>query len=829
MFLFTFTKLRKQLFAALLAVFIGIPLLYLFLIFLRIPIFSSVLFSLFFGAGFIGISYYFLFPAAIIWAIFGYGQFFTGGIGVGPNGVGGVIITVIFYLIVVFLLSLVGNVKKDAEYVPWKTALSKQYLKKLFLVIAGVFVVVLLLSGLERLLLFPKQMKDVQEQMKDEQIPVRIESIIQQGVENLPVQMLQFQKEPVSITEEEYDRILSSYKVEFTEGVTASVGPAALLLSSFWKQLNKQYPPSVWVKLAMLPIPNIDLDDLFVQMRVDKVIDVNGKDIKDITFGDEKKLVAGANALKPFETPAPHFAGHKIVNLTAGTKNKNEIARIEGIITINLPVGLNHGTTLVYNGRGVTDQIPVLDNNGIEILTDFTHTSFIIKYNGVDSRLLFPIAYADNGEHIRLYRTATTAASEKNPWGELRYSYTGKIKTLKVFVASRIIERSYPFVLGKNIIDSTEAPSSDKKSCDELEKDIRKEMEDANYCATDSDCAITQFGVCPFGCYNLINKNVDINTIKSTLGIYTSRCPACLSQCMIPPPTEKILCRSNKCVDARNDINSTPQSNTASNSDKQLETIHIKSVLHPVRKSGVLSTKRTDEEVRLLFKETQKIWSQAGIVFDTTISEITIDAGGTPVMSMGNYPFFSKTVNQANDGSLHVYYVRDMAGANGWIVGARHVAVADITTVDDFRATAHEIGHVFVLGHTDDNMESLMASGRNGQKLSESEIARARETAVKLASVLGANNFPTDKQSCETQGGVWGTFGLLVKEQCDMPTSDEGKACADNTQCESVCVADDSVRKGKSATGKCYGRTVTLGTCLNYVKDGKAQGALCED
>jgi hypothetical protein len=91
-----------------------------------------------------------------------------------------------------------------------------------------------------------------------------------------------------------------------------------------------------------------------------------------------------------------------------------------------------------------------------------------------------------------------------------------------------------------------------------------------------------------------------------------------------------------------------------------------------------------------------------------------------------------QVIASTNDNAIHVYYVRDLAGANGWTVGARHVAVADVTTVDDFRATAHELGHLLGLGHTADNETSLMASGRNGVKLSEEEIAQIRNYAAKI-------------------------------------------------------------------------------------------------
>lgn len=96
-----------------------------------------------------------------------------------------------------------------------------------------------------------------------------------------------------------------------------------------------------------------------------------------------------------------------------------------------------------------------------------------------------------------------------------------------------------------------------------------------------------------------------------------------------------------------------------------------------------------------------------------------------------------------------------------------------------------------------------------------------------LNFVSGAS--PQDQASCEAQGGRWGRFGLMEKEQCDRPTTDAGKECSDHSECESACVTEDAVPSGTEVIGKCFGWTVTLGTCMNIVKDGKAQGRICVD
>lgn len=87
----------------------------------------------------------------------------------------------------------------------------------------------------------------------------------------------------------------------------------------------------------------------------------------------------------------------------------------------------------------------------------------------------------------------------------------------------------------------------------------------------------------------------------------------------------------------------------------------------------------------------------------------------------------------------------------------------------------------------------------------------------------------TTKVGCETLGGTWDRFGLLEQDQCDLPTSDAGNVCSDHEDCESACIAENSVAPDTQATGTCFDRTVTLGTCLNYVKDGTTEGVICVD
>ena len=94
---------------------------------------------------------------------------------------------------------------------------------------------------------------------------------------------------------------------------------------------------------------------------------------------------------------------------------------------------------------------------------------------------------------------------------------------------------------------------------------------------------------------------------------------------------------------------------------------------------------------------------------------------------------------------------------------------------------------------------------------------------------------PTDKESCEALGGIWGRVGLSLNEECNLPTSDAGKECSDSDDCEGSCIAElskedqDKARQGVVYTkGKCTAWKITLG-CQAFVEDGKVRGILCVD
>ena len=162
------------------------------------------------------------------------------------------------------------------------------------------------------------------------------------------------------------------------------------------------------------------------------------------------------------------------------------------------------------------------------------------------------------------------------------------------------------------------------------------------------------------------------------------------------------------------------------------ESIVIPLKIHIVEdESGSYTSLRDEQNILNLFDKVNTIWSQANIYFQ--IEEIVVtdlSSGAVPDTLNGNAReiYYHENFDQER---INVFFTKTLGGING--IALRHIdsaLVADFTTVNDFRTTAHELGHLFGLLHVEPS-ERLMAQGRNGELLVEWEIEEARENSLR--------------------------------------------------------------------------------------------------
>jgi hypothetical protein len=87
-----------------------------------------------------------------------------------------------------------------------------------------------------------------------------------------------------------------------------------------------------------------------------------------------------------------------------------------------------------------------------------------------------------------------------------------------------------------------------------------------------------------------------------------------------------------------------------------------------------------------------------------------------------------------------------------------------------------------------------------------------------------------DRAACEKSGGKIEAIGKAQALACVKYYADGGKACRNDSECESrICSNPDVLDRGVAAEGVCARSDHDRFGCNSRIKDGKVEFAICQD
>jgi len=163
--------------------------------------------------------------------------------------------------------------------------------------------------------------------------------------------------------------------------------------------------------------------------------------------------------------------------------------------------------------------------------------------------------------------------------------------------------------------------------------------------------------------------------------------------------------------------------------DAEILQVYLNIVVLTTTEDGY-GSKRSNESVLSLVRNAGVIWKQGGI--ELVIKNINFEEKSNTLLSKLYHDprLVLSNIKNLDNESINVLLVGNLSGINGVSFGGLNtVAVADYTTVHDFRTLAHEVGHSLGLSHVSESREQLMYRGANGSNLTIEEVEIARNNS----------------------------------------------------------------------------------------------------
>lgn len=144
------------------------------------------------------------------------------------------------------------------------------------------------------------------------------------------------------------------------------------------------------------------------------------------------------------------------------------------------------------------------------------------------------------------------------------------------------------------------------------------------------------------------------------------------------------------------------------------------------------TTTRTENDIRAMFDEINRIWTPAQIRFK--ISTVQLETvGHEQIVQLLDRPCIE--IPSDNSNFIDIYFLHNFQLISGINLGytrreLRRVFIVDnLCDVNDYRCVAHEFGHVLRLDHVT-QFDRLMEKRGNGETILDWEIRIARHMAI---------------------------------------------------------------------------------------------------
>ncbi len=257
-------------------------------------------------------------------------------------------------------------------------------------------------------------------------------------------------KAPTSWTLAAFNKLLAMRPLIVHDGL-----PETTVKSANLHLYNRDY--AIWTTLDVsLPIvPGHDPDTFMttnVSVSITRVNDRRGHDIYDRQSFFEEPGNADLSGTSPVSS-SPQAAKYITADRRVHTKDQNgtvDIASIRGAVNIHVPLEVR---TIQFDRADAGKDLQQLGLHAklVEVKRlegdEANHESVELTYSGSSDTLLKVMAFNAAGRPLSLAETTTSWDRSSSAPTDIIYAYAGHVKTIKLFVAKKFVNKSLPFTL----------------------------------------------------------------------------------------------------------------------------------------------------------------------------------------------------------------------------------------------------------------------------------------------------------------------------------------------------------------------------------------------